>query len=70
MTTETKIVYDVLVSTKEAKGLRKIGTAFVTQKGTGCRCTLKSAVEAGAQLFILPSRPFGEHPQPAGEAQG
>ena len=69
MTTEIK-TYDVLVSTKAAKGLRKIGTAFPTMKGTGFRCTLKSAVEEGAQLLILPSRAFGEKPQPAGDAQG
>ena len=69
MTTEIK-TYDVLVSTKAAKGLRKIGTAFPTMKGTGYRCTLKSAVEEGAQLLILPSRAFGEQPQPAGDGQG
>ena len=69
MTTETN-TYDVLVSTKAAKGLRKIGTAFPTAKGTGYRCTLKSAVEEGAQLLILPSRAFGEQLQPAVDAQG
>ena len=63
MTTETRR-FDVLVSQGEGGGLRKIATAFPTNKGTGHRFTLKAALPEGARLVILPSRVTAKQDDP------